>query len=128
MAAHDAIKTASELGRTGKVLGSSLQCSVVLEVPDDKAASLLTAFGDELAAMFVVSAVEVVVADGSVSASSLVEGAAWTYSEGFEVAGVRCTAWVLPPRDHKCARCWRYISQEEDALCGRCEDVVAAQQ
>ncbi|MFA7597723.1 MAG: isoleucine--tRNA ligase, partial [Novosphingobium sp.] len=35
---------------------------------------------------------------------------------------------VTPTSDHKCGRCWRHLPEvpEDGALCGRCEDVVAA--
>ncbi|MGE4341187.1 MAG: zinc finger domain-containing protein, partial [Pigmentiphaga sp.] len=34
---------------------------------------------------------------------------------------------VTPTSDAKCGRCWRHLPDvaEDDALCGRCEDVVA---
>ncbi|WP_298199359.1 isoleucine--tRNA ligase [Novosphingobium sp.] len=36
---------------------------------------------------------------------------------------------VTPTTDAKCGRCWRHLPEvaEDGALCGRCEDVVAAQ-
>ncbi|EFW98484.1 isoleucyl-tRNA synthetase [Grosmannia clavigera kw1407] len=118
MAAHAAVKAASERARTDKVLGSSLQCSVVLEVPVSSAAELLNELGAELDAMFVVSSVAV---NAAVPDHDSV---AWRYAAPFEVAGDNCTAWVLPPRQAKCPRCWRYVAEEEDQLCGRCADVV----
>ncbi len=35
---------------------------------------------------------------------------------------------VTPTSDHKCGRCWRHLPEvpEDGALCGRCDDVVAA--
>ncbi|KAK3341791.1 tRNA synthetases class I-domain-containing protein [Lasiosphaeria hispida] len=114
--AHTAIKAASEPARASKVLGSSLQCTVVLEVPGGEALKSLEAYADELEAMFVVSSVEI---NAAIPAEC-----AWKYSEVFEVGGVKCTAWVLPPRQDKCPRCWRYVALKEDALCGRCEEVV----
>lgn len=117
MRAHAAIKAASELARADKVLGSSLQCSVVLEAPAGSAAlAALERYRDELEAMFVVSSVEL---NGAVAAD-----AAWKYSGEFEVDGVGCRVWVLPPKQAKCPRCWRYVAPAEDALCGRCEEVV----
>jgi isoleucyl-tRNA synthetase len=117
MRTHAAIKAASELARADKVLGSSLQCRVVLEVPEG-GKTVLEALGryrDELEAMFVVSEVEI---NGGVS------DAEWRYCEEFELDGVQCKAWVLPPTQAKCPRCWRYVAPKEDELCGRCEDVV----
>ncbi len=116
MAAHGAVRAASERARSDKVLGSSLQCSVVLDAPDDGAASLLKRYGDELDAMLVVSSVEL--------NAPVPEAAAWRYSQAFQVNGTACTAWVLPPNLAKCPRCWRYVAVQEDSLCQRCEDVV----
>ena len=131
MAAHAAIKAASERARSDKVLGSSLQCSVVLVLrpaaatssassPD--AGAVLRRYADELDGLFVVSSVEVDVQPPS--------DAAWSYDQeiilGDEASGksVLGTAYVLPPRQAKCPRCWRYVAPAEDVLCGRCEDLV----
>ncbi|EAQ93713.1 hypothetical protein CHGG_01948 [Chaetomium globosum CBS 148.51] len=99
MRTHAAIKAASELARGDKVLGSSLQCDVVLEVPEGKALQALERFREELEAMFVVSSVEL---NGTVA-----EDAQWKYCEEFELEGKQCKAWVLPPKQAKCPRCWR---------------------
>ncbi|KAK4129761.1 isoleucyl-tRNA synthetase [Parathielavia appendiculata] len=117
MRAHAAIKAALELARGDKVLGSSLQCAVVLEVPEGGVLQALERYTDELEAMFVVSSVGL---NGAVP-----EGVEWKYSEEFELEGKQCKAWVLPPKQAKCPRCWRYVAPKEDELCGRCEDVVA---
>ncbi|KAK3335314.1 tRNA synthetases class I-domain-containing protein [Cercophora scortea] len=117
MRTHAAIKAASEIARTAKVLGSSLGCSVVLQVPEGNVLTVLKQFSQqELEAMFVVSAVEI---NGAVPESS-----EWKFSQPFEVDGTACTAWVLPPRQPKCPRCWRFVAPVEDALCGRCEEAV----
>lgn len=116
MRAHAAIKAASELARADKVLGSSLQCAVVLEVPEGKALEVLGRYKEELEAMFVVSTVEL---NGAVPGD-----AEWKYCEEFELDGKQCRAWVLPPRHAKCPRCWRYVAPKEEELCGRCDEVV----
>lgn len=115
MSAHAAIKAASERARAEKVLGSSLQCSVILEVPDGKALASLKGLADELEAMFVVSSVDLNIP---------VPQSDWGFSEAFESHSSQCLAWVLPPRQCKCPRCWRYVAPKEDELCQRCEDVV----
>ncbi len=119
MRAHGAIKAASEVARAAKVLGPSLQSSIVLEMPETKEGAVLAKYAEELEAMFVVSSVEI---NGTVPVD-----AAWKYSEQFDVdgAGTKGTAWVLPPKQHKCARCWRYVAPAEESLCGRCEEAVA---
>jgi isoleucyl-tRNA synthetase len=116
MRVHAAIKAASEVARGDKVLGSSLQCAVVLEVPEGKALEALGRYKEELEAMFVVSSVEL---NGAV-----LEGVEWKYCEEFELEGKPCKAWVLPPKQAKCPRCWRYVAPKEDELCMRCEEVV----
>ncbi|KAK4204000.1 putative isoleucyl-tRNA synthetase [Triangularia verruculosa] len=125
MSAHAAIKAASERARSDKVLGSSLQCSVVLVPHSGGALSVLERFTGELDAMFVVSAVDIVGAMEGETPKE-VEEADWKYSESFEVHGKVHTAYVLPPKQHKCPRCWRYVAPVEDELCGRCEEVVEA--
>ncbi|KAK7999862.1 hypothetical protein PG990_012462 [Apiospora arundinis] len=124
MAVHAAIKTGLERARSDKVLGQSLQSSVVLTVPGESAAAktVLDRYAHELDAMFVVSSVEV----NAAVATAVVDGeaAAWKYEHEFEVAGVKGTATVLPPRDAKCPRCWKYVAPVENQLCGRCEEVV----
>ncbi|KAK8074719.1 Isoleucine--tRNA ligase [Apiospora hydei] len=119
MTVHAAIKAGLERARSDKVLGQSLQSSVILAVPDEAATvkTVLDRYAQELDVMFVVS---------SVNVNAPVDGqAAWKYEHEFEAGnGHMGTATVLPPRDVKCPRCWRYIAPVEDQLCGRCEDVV----
>ncbi|CCC05983.1 unnamed protein product [Sordaria macrospora k-hell] len=117
METHAAIKAASELARRAKVLGSSLACFVVINAPkDSRALSVLQKYKDELDAMFVVSSVDL---------GGVVEGEpTWKYVHDFEMGSQGCQVWVLPPKDHKCPRCWRFVAPAEDSLCVRCEDVV----
>ncbi|KAK3393830.1 tRNA synthetases class I-domain-containing protein [Podospora didyma] len=112
------IKSVSESARRSTVLGSSLQCSVVLKVPGGHGQAVLEKYKDELDAMFVVSSVEI---NGNVP-----EDSEWNFSDEFELQGTesKCTAYVLPPKQQKCSRCWRYVAPVEDTLCGRCEEVV----
>ncbi len=116
LAAHAAIRGASERARNDKALGSSLQCSVVLDVPDVASVDLLGEVADELDAMFVVSTVELNV--------TVPAEAEWRYEQAFTANGALCKAWVLPPQMAKCPRCWRYVAPRDDSLCQRCEDVV----
>ncbi|EGR47443.1 uncharacterized protein TRIREDRAFT_63935 [Trichoderma reesei QM6a] len=118
-AVHDAVKAGLEQGRESKALGSSLQCSVSISVTDGRLANVLERYLDELDAMFVVSSVEL-------NTSLSLERPDWCYSKEFTVDGVQGVVHVLPPKQSKCSRCWRYAADEEEGLCGRCEDVVAA--
>ncbi|KAL2270817.1 hypothetical protein VTJ83DRAFT_188 [Remersonia thermophila] len=122
--AHTAIKAALERARADKVLGSSLQCVVRLEVPaGSRAHGTLEWLKDELPAMFVVSEVELATRSGGGQREEAEESKehGWAYREEFEEG---CRAWVLPPRQDKCSRCWRYVAPKEEELCSRCEEVV----
>lgn len=112
--ANAAIKAAQEAARANKVIGSSLESSVVLELPQGGAHQVFERYADELESIFVVSSVEL---------NGRVDGP-WQYSATFDVPGGKATAWVLPPKEKKCPRCWRYVAPVEDQLCVRCEDVV----
>lgn len=122
-AVHAGIKSATEIARREKVMGSSLQCSIMLEVSDASVATVLGRFGDELESLFVVSSVDV--------NTPLPEAPEWKYELDFQVPAVDgastdvpCKVWVLPPKAHKCPRCWRYVAPTEDELCRRCEGLV----
>jgi isoleucyl-tRNA synthetase len=124
LTAHSAVKSALEEARTAKYVGSSLQSSVVFRVPDGSMTlKMLEPVTSELEAIFVVSQVDVEIGDGTYDPS---EGQEWSCQASFGVGDETIKVWVLPPEEHKCPRCWRYVSPQEDQLCKRCEDVVAA--
>lgn len=112
---NTAIKTAQEEARSSKIIGSSLEASVVLRLPGEEAHELFSSYGDELQDIFVVSGVQL---------GGEVEGE-WMFSAEFEAPGGKAVAWVVPPKDAKCPRCWRHVAPSEDELCKRCEDVVS---
>lgn len=126
-AAHDAVKTAQEAARAQKKMGSALDCDVVLHLSQYMPAGVKELFSremeEQLAAIFVVSDVEIVVND----AALLEAEAEWCFSAPFDVAGRQAKALVFPPKRHKCVRCWRYAAPEPEALCARCDDVVRQQ-
>jgi isoleucyl-tRNA synthetase len=130
MSVHAAIKTGLERARMDKVLGSSLQSRVVIAVHDNQTRDVLKKYADELEAMFVVSHVEVT---GPLPENSDWNGAIWSYSQVIDSSGETGgngkigEVVVLPPKDDKCPRCWRYVAPSEEELCGRCKDVVEAQ-
>jgi len=115
---HSAVKATLEEARTAKVLGSSLQSSVILEVEDGKAAAVLGRYEDELHDIFVVSSVQL--------NQPLPDKPEWAYQKEFEIQDAKIKVHVLPPKQEKCSRCWKYVASVEDALCGRCEEVVGA--
>ncbi|KAI1392931.1 isoleucyl-tRNA synthetase [Hypoxylon trugodes] len=118
MTVNAAIKAGLETARGDKVLGSSLQSSVILNVTDAAVQQVLDKYADELEAIFVVSSVKI---NGETPTNP-----EWSYTQQFEVNGTEGTAIVLPPEQAKCPRCWRYVAPVEDKLCQRCEDVVAS--
>jgi isoleucyl-tRNA synthetase len=114
--ANAAIKTAQEEGRAQKLVGSSLQSAVVLQLPES-ARGVFERYADELESIFVVSSVTI--------AEHLEEESDWVFTADFDTTGGRGTAYVLPPKEAKCPRCWRYVAPAKDELCRRCEDVVS---
>lgn len=123
-ALHAGIKSATELARRDKVMGSSLQCCIVLDIPDPAVVGALEQLRGELEDLFVVSSVAI--------NEPVPDAPEWKYEVEFSVpradggtfSDVLCKAWALPPKAHKCPRCWRYASPKEEELCGRCEDVL----
>lgn len=111
--ANAAIKAAQEEGRVKKILGSSLESSVVLVLPPE-GRGVFDRYADELEAIFVVSSVEI---------NGEIDGA-WQFNADFETPGGKGTAWILPPKEAKCPRCWRYVAPSEEELCKRCDDIV----
>ncbi|KAI1765087.1 isoleucyl-tRNA synthetase [Hypoxylon sp. FL1150] len=119
MSVHGAIKSGLEAARGDKVVGSSLQSSVIIDVTDTAVRSVMDKYADELEAMFVVSSVDINTAPP--------ENPEWSYTRNFEVNGdAKGRVVVLPPSQAKCPRCWRYVAPEEDKLCRRCDDVVTS--
>ncbi|KYK56734.1 isoleucine-tRNA ligase [Drechmeria coniospora] len=119
LSVHDAVKAGLGQAREAKAVGSSLQCSVTITTGDRTIASVLESYMDELDTMFVVSNVDLNVATA--------DAPGWCYSKNFDVQGeTKGTVHVFPPKQDKCPRCWRYLADEAESLCGRCEEVVGA--
>ena len=118
-AVHEAVKAGLEQAREAKAVGSSLQCSVLIDTADEQVTSILEEYIDELDAIFVVSEVQL-------KSEPAESQSAWRYSRDIELleGSVGGTVHVLPPRLQKCTRCWRYLAEQPDGLCGRCEDAV----
>lgn len=90
---------------------------MVLDLPED-AKVIFEKYELDLPDIFVVS---------SVSLKGPIDGP-WAYQADFEVPGGVGVAWILPPRNNKCPRCWRWLAPvEAEGLCGRCEGVVGPQ-
>ena len=121
-----AIQSVQEQARFEKKMGSSLQCFVTIQLPEQSEqsplASLLLRHQPDLATTFVVSRTEVVMGDMPPTEAD------WRYTKQDEVYGEKVIVHVLAPSKQKCVRCWRYIApleaDREEALCSRCEKVV----
>ncbi|KAK2623698.1 hypothetical protein QTJ16_006879 [Diplocarpon rosae] len=120
-AANVAIKSAQEVARVEKVIGQSLESSVVLHIPIE-AKDVFTMYADEMATIFVVSSVEFTTFPLS---TDRYQNAKWRYVQEFDTLGGKAAAVVLPPKECKCPRCWRYVAPVEGELCGRCEKIVS---
>jgi isoleucyl-tRNA synthetase len=118
MNANTAIKTAQEVARKEKLLGSSLESSVVLHLPPGATRDLFKRYASELDSIFVVSSVRF---GGTVNYET---PAPWKFRRRFAAQGGQGSAWVMPPGGEKCPRCWRYVRFTAEELCERCEDVV----
>lgn len=114
MNAAGAIKVAQEQARAQKLIGSSLESSVTLDLPPTGTA-LFSQYIADLESLFVVSSVEL----------GVEPEAQWKFSSHFDIPGGRATAWIIAPKHEKCPRCWRYVAPAQDQLCIRCEEVVA---
>ena len=117
LSANAAIKTAQEEARAQKLIGSSLQSSVVLQLTEP-ASQLFAQYqdADGLESIFVVSSVDI---------NRKIEGE-WKFSAEFDTpGGEKGVAWVLPPKEAKCPRCWRYAAPAKEELCKRCEEIVS---
>lgn len=130
MAVNSASKHALEQARGAGHVGSSLQSTVEIHVPETAEGAhaavlnVLEKHADELAGMFVVSGVRV---NKSRDANLGDPSVDFVFREEFTVEGIKSYVEVYPPEHAKCPRCWRYVAPQEDTLCSRCEDVLKAQ-
>ncbi|NNG07741.1 MAG: isoleucine--tRNA ligase [Desulfobacteraceae bacterium] len=105
------VTKALEIARKGKMIGHSLDASVLLGLSDELM-DLLGPYENQLKYLFIVSSVEMV-------PSSEVEGG----FEGDEMQGVKVK--VAPSEDKKCERCWVHdsttgIDNAHPTICKRC--------
>ncbi|KAF4125075.1 isoleucyl-tRNA synthetase [Geosmithia morbida] len=121
---RDAVKLALESAREDKHVGSSLQCSVIVNIDGaEHVSDCLTRYADELEDIFVVSSVAV---NPEQQQQQQQQQPAWSYEQAIIRDSWSGKVTVLPPVDHKCSRCWRYMAAEEEGLCTRCDEVVGA--
>jgi isoleucyl-tRNA synthetase len=113
MRVREEVNKALELARRDRVIGGSLEASVVLAAsPDDL--EFLRSFGDELRFLLITSGVEL----GAVGEDAF---------RSTEVPGL--AVQVRPAAGAKCERCWHRLAEvgsdpEWPAICGRCVGAV----
>ena len=125
--ARSAVNARLEGLREKKVIGSSLQASVVLDVSDAAAAGLLKRYADALPMLFIVS--QVTLGPRAASAAPAPAGAA--AAAPADGSSREWTIEAAPAQGEKCARCWRIVPAVSSAsdslgLCSRCVDAMAA--
>ncbi|KAJ6280637.1 isoleucyl-tRNA synthetase [Bipolaris maydis] len=146
-----AIKIAQERVRAEKKIGSSLDINMLGEAFAAAMHPLNLKAEDmenQLAALFVISEVRIrLLPDTLAGASSsgqlgfVAEDAeqmkrqwAWVEEEAMAPSGdqgndllAKARVLVHPPSREKCPRCWRFVKEEAEDVCGRCAHVVEKQ-
>ncbi len=110
LAVRSDVSKALELARNAKLIGHSLDARVLLEAPAGQWQELLEGYRDELAALFIVSQVEL--------AEGLDDAVA-----GEEVSGLKIR--IEKAQGEKCERCWNYATTVGEngahpTICHRC--------
>jgi isoleucyl-tRNA synthetase len=116
LAVRSDVSKALELARNEKLVGHSLDARVLLEAPAGPVAELLENYREELAALFIVSQVEL--------ASGLDDA-----QTGEAVPGLKVR--IEKAQGEKCERCWNYSlsvgeDEEHPGACLRCREALAA--
>ena len=114
-ALRDDVMKALELARAAKLIGKSLDAKVTVYTEDKAVYDLLCSFGDELAAVYIVSGVKVVL-------DKAPEGAFTETASGIGVL-------VEGADGHKCDRCWAYATEGETTedggfICAKCKAII----
>ena len=118
------VQRVQEAARSAKRMGSSLQCSVILQAETDSAHRILSRYRKDLETLLVVS--DLTIADSLLPA--IVPNSQWSHQGTADLDGSRTTVHVCAPRMDKCARCYRYAVPSSDepsrSLCDRCEGIL----
>jgi isoleucyl-tRNA synthetase len=150
------IKSSQEKLRADKKIGSPLESSVTLYLAPTSALKFANAFRacthtalfdtkvmqDQLAALFVVSEFRIRVASDCDSASEFEaerpedgkEAVEWSVEEWIGeqeeeggLFGQGALVAVHAPSGGKCPRCWRFVKEEKEEVCGRCAGVIESE-
>jgi isoleucyl-tRNA synthetase len=125
--ARAAVNPKLEILREKKVIGSSLQANVVIDVNEASAAALLKRYADKLPMLFIVSSVSLG-PRASAALASPDDLLPETMAEG------STRTWAIdaaPAHGEKCPRCWRVVPEVSTAadslgLCTRCVGAMTA--
>ncbi len=111
---RDDVMKALELARAEKLIGKSLDASVVIYTENNEVYDLLSSFAAELKTVYIVSSAKVI-------KGAAPEGAFTETEAGIAVV-------VAPASGEKCDRCWMYsdevVHDGEGVLCPRCAAIV----
>ncbi len=99
----DDVNKALEDARNEKIIGSSLEAEVLINV-DGEAKRVLESLADYLKQLFIVSDVKLV-------------------DEKLSIINI-CGVKVEKSKGEKCERCWNYTDHTENGLCQRCREVL----
>jgi isoleucyl-tRNA synthetase len=126
-----AVKIAQEEARNAGRIGSGLACDVVVLVPTQMPNAAASKFekdleawakSNELADLLVVSNAVVTNTQRDYEAATDFE---WKYEQDLNAPNLQGgKVAVLPPKQHKCVRCWKYTAEESDQPCQRCQEVL----
>jgi len=98
-----------------KIIGSSLEADVLLEVKNDSLIDVKTLekYEKELADLFIVSHAYLEEKGGAEGFTPLNE---------FEEDGIKVS--IQKAKGEKCSRCWKYRGLNADGICPECEDAI----
>jgi isoleucyl-tRNA synthetase len=111
------------------------ECTPSPSSPPPSEASADAQLPAQLAAIFVTSGVSfrtdgpaaAAAAAAATTTTQVEDASTWSDVEDVSVVGLgdaRVRIEVHPPAAEKCPRCWRFVREEKEEVCGRCRDVV----
>ncbi|KAF9198520.1 hypothetical protein BGZ49_000641 [Haplosporangium sp. Z 27] len=121
-----------EQARAAKVIGPSLEATVEIQFRSDVKegdtadeqkvlTQIVNDYASDFATLFITSGVSVT--SNATPASE--DNETFVREVNVPKAG-SCVLVVRRAVQHKCPRCWKFTATEQDALCARCEPVVAS--
>ncbi|KAG0343952.1 hypothetical protein BG004_004867 [Podila humilis] len=128
-----------ELARTAKVIRSSLEAVIEIQLPAETPESnqnkmalskLVNSYSEDLKKLFITSDVNITQDISSSSSSSsqvVVDEDEYVRDVLLPRVGA-CKLVMRKAKLHKCPRCWTFTSPTQDTLCGRCDAVVTSLQ